>query len=219
MSVQIIKKAVKHINIKVRPTGEVILTAPLQTEDAHIDFILAKRADWIAQKLDFYKMNQPAQAKEYVSGENIRYLGRNYRLKVIQSDEESVKLQRAYLHLFVKDKSDLERKKKLVKAWYKSRAKIHFHKALLKYQPLVKKEVATVTIREMKTRWGSCHPSKAYINLNSSLICKLTECIEYVVLHELAHLEHPNHSKQFYNYMSLHMPDWKRRKMKLERRD
>ena len=219
MSVQIIKKAVKHINIKVRPTGEVILTAPLQTKDEHIDFVLAKRADWIAQKLEFYIKNQPAQAKEYVSGENIRYLGRNYRLKVIQSDEEYVKLQRAHLHLFVKDKSDLEKKKKLVKAWYKGRAKIHFHKALLKYQPLIIKEVKTVTIREMKTRWGSCHPSKAYINLNSELICKPTECIEYVVLHELAHLEHSNHSKQFYNYMSLHMPDWKRRKMKLERRE
>ena len=157
--------------------------------------------------------------KEYVSGENFRYLGRNYRLKVIESKEEGVKLQRGYIQVFVKDTMNYDKKQKLIKSWYTQKAKIHFQKAIEKYKPIVKREIAIIRIREMKTRWGSCNPSKGYINLNLKLIEKPTECIEYVVFHELAHLVHPNHSAKFYNYLSLFMPDWRKRKNRLEESD
>lgn len=216
MSVQIIKKDVKQINIKVKPNCEVVLTAPQDTTDEHIDFVLQKRADWIAKKVDFFNKYQHAANKEYVSGENFVYLGRNYRLKVIESQDEGVKLQRGYLQVFVKDKSNLAKKQRLVKEWYLIKAEEHFHKAIDKYQPIVKEGIANIRIREMKTRWGSCNPAKGYINLNSELIKKPTICIEYVVFHELAHLVYMDHNKKFYNYLTLFMPDWKKRKKKLE---
>lgn len=214
-NLSIIKKDVKNINIRVKPTCEVILTVPLKTTDEHIKFVINKREKWIKQKLEFYKNNQSIDIKEYVSGENFKYLGRNYRLKVIESDKEIVKLQRGYLELFIKDKNNLVKKKLLVDTWYKTKAKIHFKKALDKYHPIIAKDINSVKIREMKTRWGSCNPSKSYINLNLELIKKSTQCIEYVILHELTHLIHTNHNKQFYNYMSVYMPDWKKRKEKL----
>ncbi len=216
MPVQIIKKDIKHINIRVKPNCEVILTAPANTTDEHITFVLKKRAKWIDKKIAFFKEHQPSLPKEYVSGENFCYLGRNYRLKVIENREEGVKLQRGYLQLLVKDKGNFEQKKRLVKIWYMDKAQQHFKKALQKYQSIVQKEVKSVCIREMKTRWGSCNPSKSYINLNSELIKKPTKCIEYVVFHELAHLIYPNHSRSFYNYLSVHMSDWKKRKERLE---
>lgn len=216
MSVQIIKKDVKQINIKVKPNCEVVLTAPQDTTDEHIDFVLQKRADWIAKKVDFFNKYQHAANKEYVSGENFVYLGRNYRLKVIESQNEGVKLQRGYLQVFVKDKSNLAKKQRLVKEWYLIKAEEHFQKAIDKYQPIVKEGIANIRIREMKTRWGSCNPAKGYINLNSELIKKPTVCIEYVVFHELAHLVYMDHNKKFYNYLTLFMPDWKKRKKKLE---
>jgi predicted metal-dependent hydrolase len=215
-NILIIKKDVKHINIRVKPSCEVILTAPLRTTDEHIDYVLKKRTDWISKKLEFYKNNQPANPKEYVSGENFKYLGRNYRLKVILSDIETVKLQRGYLNLFIKDIANLDKKKRLIKEWYTNKANMHFKKALDKYQLIVKKDIKSVKIREMRTRWGSCNPIKSYINLNSELIKKPTQCIEYVVFHELTHLIHKDHSKKFYNYMSVYMPDWKDRKVRLE---
>ena len=217
MSVQIIKKDVKQINIKVKPNCEVVLTAPQDTTAEHIDFVLQKRAGWIKKKINFFKKYQPAVTKEYVSGENFAYLGRNYRLKVIESQIEGVKLQRGYLQVFVKDKNNLARKQRLVKEWYLIKAQEHFQKAIDKYQPIIKKDIANVCIREMKTRWGSCNPSRGYINLNSELIKKPTVCIEYVVFHELAHLIYHNHDKNFYNYLSLHLPDWKKRKGRLEK--
>jgi predicted metal-dependent hydrolase len=110
----------------------------------------------------------------------------------------------------------LTKKKALLDSWYKTKANLHFDKALEKYQQIVKKDIKSVKIREMKTRWCSCNPAKSYINLNSQLIKRSTQCIEYVVFHELTHLIYTDHNKQFYNFMSVYMPDWKNRKDKLE---
>ena len=214
--VKIIKKNVKNITLKVRPNGEAILTAPNSANDEHIKFIMQKRAKWIAQKRAFFASFKMPE-KEYVSGEDFRYLGRSYRLKVLQSKEERVKLQRGYLELFVKDKSDLKRKENLIYEWYHEKAMLYFFNILQEFNKIVKQDIKSVKIRQMKTRWGSCNPYKSYINLNIELIKKPKACIEYVVFHELAHLLYPNHSKKFYDYLTLYMPDWQKRKEILER--
>jgi len=215
-NIQIIKKDIKNITLKVKPTCEVILTVPLLTTDEHIEHILKKRKDWISKKITFYKANDKPQIKEYVSGENFKYLGKNYRLKIIQSDDECVKLQRGYIQIFIKNKSSLEKKKKLLNDWYLLKAENYFKKIIAKYSSIVNVDIQNIRIRKMKTRWGSCNSAKSYINLNSELIKKPSNAIEYVIFHELAHLIHPNHSKEFYNYLSTYMPDWKRRKERLE---
>lgn len=214
--VKIIKKEVKNITLKVRPNGEAILTAPKTASDEHIKFVIKKRAKWITQKRAFFTSFKTSK-KEYVSGEDFKYLGRSYRLKVVQSKEEHVKLQRGYLELFVKDKSDLVRKENLVYEWYHEKATLYFFNILQELNKIVKQDIKSVKIRQMKTRWGSCNPYKSYINLNIELIKKPKACIEYVIFHELAHLLYPNHSKKFYDYLTLYMPDWQKRKEILER--
>lgn len=214
--VKIVRKDVKNITLKVRPNGEAILTAPKTASDEHIKFIIEKRAKWIAQKRAFFASFKTPQ-KEYVSGEDFKYLGRSYRLKVVQSKEERVKLQRGYLELFVKDKNDLERKRNLVYELYNEKATLYFFNILQEFNKIVKQDIKSVKIRQMKTRWGSCNPYKSYINLNIELIKKPKSCIEYVVFHELVHLLHPDHSKKFYDYLTLYMPDWQKRKEILER--
>lgn len=214
--IQITKKDVKNITLKVKPSGEVVLTAPTITSDEHIDFILNKRAKWIEKKKEFYKAFRVIE-KEYVSGEDFKYLGRSYRLKVIESKKQSVKLQRGYLEVYVKNKDDLKQKQNLIYDWYKQKAMLHFFNIVQEFNKIVKKEIKDIKIRQMKTRWGSCNPHKSYINLNIELIKKPKICIEYVVFHELVHLIYPNHSSEFYNYLSLYMSDWERRKAILEK--
>ena len=214
--VKIIKKDVKNITLKVRPNGEAILTVPNSANDEHIKFIMQKRAQWIAKKRAFFALFKTPQ-KEYVSGEDFRYLGRSYRLKVVQSKEERVKLQRGYLELFVKDKSDLKQKENLIYEWYHEKAMLYFFNILQEFNKIVKQDIKSVKIRQMKTRWGSCNPYKSYINLNIELIKKPKACIEYVVFHELAHLLYLDHSKKFYDYLTLYMPDWQKRKEILDR--
>ncbi|KAB7887615.1 DUF45 domain-containing protein [Poseidonibacter ostreae] len=215
-NVKIIRKDIKNITLKVKPTCDVILTVPLKTDDKHISYILEKRKNWISKKVDFFEANNKVEEKEYVSGESFKYLGKNYRLKVIESKIEQVKLLRGYIQVFVKDKTNLNKKQKLLNEWYILKAEKYFQKVVNEYLSIVKKEVKNIKIRQMKTRWGSCNTSKGYINLNSELIKKRRESIEYVIFHELAHLVHPNHSREFYNYLDTYMPDWKKRKDKLE---
>ena len=217
-NVKIIKKDIKNITLKVKPTCDEVLTVPLRTDDKHIEHILKKRNDWINKKIDFFQLNNKIENKEYVSGESFKYLGKNYRLKVIESKEEEVKLLRGYIQIFIKNKMDFKRKEKLLNDWYTKRAENYFEKIVENYLHIVKKEVKNIRIRQMKTRWGSCNPLKSYINLNSELIKKSKESIEYVIFHELAHLIYDNHSREFYNYLNTYMPDWKKRKEKLERR-
>jgi predicted metal-dependent hydrolase len=181
-NIQITKKDVKNITLKVKPSGEVILTAPKMTSDEHIKFI-----------------------------------GRSYRLKVIESKKETVKLQRGYIEIYVKNKNYLKRKQNLVYEWYYEKALLHFFNILQEFNKIVKQEIKDIKIRQMKTRWGSCNPHKSYINLNIELIKKPKICIEYVVFHELVHLIYPNHSKQFYDYLALYMSDWEKRKEILEK--
>lgn len=215
-NIQIIKKDIKNIILKVKPSCEVILTIPITTDDEYINYILKKRKDWIDKKLEFFKSNNKPQIKEYVSGESFEYLGKRYRLKVIEADEEQVKLQRGYIKIYIKNKNNFRKKEKLLNDWYMLKAKKYFEKIINQYSHIINREIKIIRIRQMKTRWGSCNPSKGYINLNSELIKKPKDCIEYVVFHELAHLIHPNHSRSFYNYLDTYMPDWRIRKDILE---
>ena len=214
-NLEIIYKPLKTISIKVKPTLEVVLTVPTNTTQEKIDQILKKRHDWILAQLNYFKkFQQPA--KELVSGESFAYLGRNYRLKVSTATNESIKLIGGYLHVNLSDKSDHNKKLQLIETWYKQKAEDYFKKVIAKYTKIVKQEVAKISIRKMKTRWGSCNPKKSYINLNLDLIKKHVFAIEYVIFHELVHLIHYNHDQKFYHYLATHMPDWKIRKLKLE---
>lgn len=215
-NIQIIKKDVKNITLKVKPSGEVILTAPKITSDEYIEFIVKKRAKWIEKKKEFFASFQVSE-KEYLSGEDFKYLGRSYRLKVIESKKEGVKLQRGYLEIYVKNKNDLKRKQNLLYEWYYEKALLHYFNILQEFNKIVKQEIKDIKIRQMKTRWGSCNPYKSYINLNIELIKKPKICIEYVIFHELVHLIYPNHSREFYDYLALYMSDWEKRKENLER--
>jgi len=214
--VRIVKKAVKRIYLKVKPDGEAVLTVPPDVSQREIDHILEKRAAWIARQRENFAAVPRRTEPEYVSGENIRYLGRNYRLEVIESTEEGVKLQRGRLQLFVRDKKARSIKAGLVQGWLRAKAEHHFTEVLERFAPLVGYRLYRLRIRSMKTRWGSCNPQTGNITLNLRLIEKPKICIEYVALHELAHLVHSNHGRVFYNFLCMHMPDWKKRKALLE---
>ncbi|EKR8080215.1 M48 family metallopeptidase [Campylobacter fetus] len=214
-NILIVKKDVKNITLKVKPTGEVVLTTPKAVSDEYTEYIIKKRAKWIEQKKEFFASFQTNQ-KEYVSGEEFRYLGKSYRLKVISSKDENVKLQRGYLEIRTKNKNDLNKKQNLLYEWYYEKALLHFFSILQEWNKIVKRDIKNIKIRQMKTRWGSCNPYKSYINLNIELIKKPKICIEYVIFHELTHLIYPDHSSKFYEYLSLYMSDWEKRKEILE---
>lgn len=219
MEIDIKRKKVKNITLKVKSLGTIHLTVPLDTSDEFINKFLISKEKWIKDKVKYFKDNYKNDTKKsYREGENYKYLGEYYKLQVISSKREFVSLDidNKVIKLYVKDKQDLERKKELLHKFYLEKAKIILKELTDKYANKLNETYTSIKIRHMKTRWGSCNPVKKYINFNLELIEKPIYSIEYVVLHELAHLRHPNHSKQFWNYVNFYMPDWKLRKQKLK---
>ena len=104
---------------------------------------------------------------------------------------------------------NIDEKKKIMEKWYFENAKKLFPKIMEKWLKILDEHVERVSIKPMKTRWGSCNYVKKYINLNTELIKRTPFEIEYVVLHELTHLKYPNHGKGFYNYIERYMPNYK----------
>lgn len=212
--VQVIYKRVKNANLKVKPNGEVILTVPFRVSEKEVASILEKRADWITEKLNYFK-SLPSQIVNYVNGETVPFLGKNYTLNIIESDKEHVTKHDGHITLYVQNIHDRAKKKNTLDNWYKDQAHNYYTQAIEKYIGFINKPIKSLTIRRMKTRWGSCNQKKGYINLSLELVKKSIPAIEYVVLHELTHLLHYYHDKKFYDCMSLYMPDWKARKAML----
>ena len=215
--IKIHKKKVKNVTLKVKRDGSIHLTVPEAATDDYIERVISNKQEWIESQLKHFNENyEKPKEKEMVSGESFKYLGKNYRLKVIEAKEESVRLYRGYIEIYVKDKNNTAKKQELLKKWYQEKAKKKFAELVHEYEQIVKEDVNNIRVITMQTRWGSCNVESGNINLNLELIKKPRYCIEYVILHELAHLKYPNHNKQFWDYMSVHMPNWEWRKNKLE---
>ncbi|WP_348658515.1 YgjP family zinc-dependent metalloprotease [Heyndrickxia faecalis] len=215
------RKKVKNVNLNIKPDMTIEVTAndrvPL---DFICDFVKTKGA-WILKNVKTFQDVQPYRQseREYVSGETFKYLGKQYRLRVIQEDEEKVKYFRGFIYLYVKDTENVNRKAKLIDEWYREKAQKTFHESLAKMFPLVQKygvDKPNMDLRSMKARWGSALTEKNTILLNTDLIKAPKYCIDYVVLHELIHFKYNDHSDNFYKMLYSLMPDWEKRKAILD---
>lgn len=217
---QVKYKKRKSIRVSVKPSLEVEILAPLETKDEKIKEIVLKRAGWILKQQEYFKKFLPRLTpRYYVSGETHRYLGRQYRLKVIAADKNDVKLKGKFIYIYTINKLNREYNKDLLYKWYKDHAIKKFEKLFEQcYEKLRKYDIKkpTWSIRKMKSRWGSYDPKKNHINLNIELIKSSSYGIEYVIMHELCHVQHLNHDKEFYKFLDIVMPEWKDRKEKLE---
>jgi predicted metal-dependent hydrolase len=207
----------KSLGITVKPDLSVLVKAPVDTSLEKVKEKLRKKAPWIIRQQSFFLYFHPkTPARKYISGETHLYLGRQYRLKIIQNNFESVKLKGMYIEATMNDNSSAEH---LVGEWYLQNAKLKLRTIA---QPLIdnfKKyniEPSSIVLRDMPTRWGSCTP-KGKIILNPELIKAPKGCIEYVIIHELCHLVHHDHTQKFIDLQTKEMKDWEKWKMKLEK--
>ncbi|MDY5304832.1 MAG: SprT family zinc-dependent metalloprotease [Campylobacter sp.] len=190
------KKAVKYLRLKVGQSGEISLSIPLRTKENHILEFLEKNLEWLR------KTSAKIKAKNSAKNENqVEFLGLNYEL-IIDKKASGVSIE--LFSIKAASKADFRR-------FCDQKAKELLNASIARFAPLIARPINHISFKHMRTRWGSCNKAKGYINLNLDLITKKKEFIEYVVLHELAHLVHANHSKDFYALISKHMPDYKAR--------
>jgi len=206
----------KTLAIKVYPDCTVKITAPHHTPLKKIEQHVKQKVPWIIkQQQDFLAYHPLTPGRLYVNGETHLYLGRQYKLRIEQSDMNEVKLFKGRLIVLCKKRAQA---KDILHKWYRDKAFIHFKEILSKVLPLFEKYKISkpeLYIRSMEKRWGSCIPNGKVI-LNPELIKAPKGSIEYVIVHELCHLVYHNHNKAFYNLQEAIMPDWKKWKEKLE---
>lgn len=207
----------KSLGITVTPEMEVLVKAPADTSIEKVKEKILKKAPWIIKQQSFFLSFQPRTPKrKYISGETHLYLGRQYLLQIQIGKEELVKLKGRFISVTAGEKS---KAKDLIVAWYLQHAQSKFYSIAL---PLIDKfkkynvEPGSIVLRDMPTRWGSCTP-KGKIILNPELIKAPKGCIEYVIIHELCHLVHHDHTQKFLDLQTREMKDWEKWKMKLEK--
>jgi len=208
----------KTLAIEVHPDNSVWVIAPINAKEEEIQSRVEKKAPWIAKQQRFFdgrpeKMVTP----EWVSGENILYLGRQYRLKIHQGTSD-VKLAGKYLNVTVENKEDKSKIAALVNTWYLQHARSKFEERLSLLRPILERENLTMNslkIRKLNKRWGSC-TTKNNIVVNADLIKAPINCIDYVLIHEICHLKHHDHGNKFWSLLSKYCPDWLKTKDKLE---
>jgi predicted metal-dependent hydrolase len=218
---QLTRRERKTLSISVKPDLKIEVVAPL---DASIDRVLGKvrkRAPWITRQLQFFGQFQPrTPERKFVSGETHRYLGRQYKLKVVRHMQQEVKLYRGLLIVQTHRPSQSETTKALVEDWFRERAHLKLPERLeICRQNFPNPDEFRPTgliIRTLQQRWGSMTPTGKLV-LNKSLIRASVDAIDYVITHELCHIRHSHHGPDFFKFLDRVMPDWEKRKLKLER--
>lgn len=221
VSVQVIRKKIKNVHLKVFRSLEVVLSVPSTVPNDWIDSFLENHVDWIDSQITKYKKSSGYNNLSSIrSGSSTQLLGKDVRIYKESSLTDRVELDEKKICIFLKDASNEERFQKLFDQWWRNTASDIFQSETEQlYQKIFKKyglNQPKILVRKMKTLWGSCTPSKDKITLNEYLLKADIRCIQYVILHELTHLLYPNHSNEFYDFLTIHMPDWKERKKQLD---
>ena len=207
------------VAIHVHPVGSVQVDAPIGQDLATVHRAVLKRARWIKRHVDGAR-RQRAQAmpRNYKSGESLLYLGRRYQLKVKRQSGRtpSVKLTRGQICVET-DSGDPHLVKERLAAWYRCRAADTFDRRLREIGDRIVwlKTIPDWRIVRMQKQWGSCSPAGAIL-LNPHLVKAPRVCVDYVICHELCHLQEHNHSPRYYRLLGQVMPGWEAVKARLD---
>lgn len=211
----------RTLAISVLPDGTLELVAP---DHAPLEAILsrvARRLGWIkTQRRAFGEMNAVRPAPRFVNGATHRYLGRQYRLKIVKGEVPGVSLRGAFFHMVI-PKADPKEVQQALEAWYRRQSRLQFERRLAPWAEWCRHRnlpQPKLRLRRMPKRWGSALQNGT-ICLNPELIKASSACIDYVIAHEICHLKHHHHGKAFYSELGKLCPDWVSRKKRLESMD
>ncbi len=220
VSVLIERKKMKTCRLKVFPDSTVKFSVPYNASKDWIAKYLTSKVNWITVKLKNFETTKGyAATTEVRTGVSIRFLGEDLIFSVHESCQTIIYKEGKHLYVYSSDISDQAKLLQQFEKWWRQESLKVLELEVDKLYPIIKKykmERPKIMLRKMKTLWGSCSASRGIVTFNQYLTKAKPACIEYVVLHELVHFLYPNHSKQFYNFLSNYMPDWKDRKKVLD---
>ena len=207
----------RTVGITVKRDGELVVAAPVRTSARRLESVVREKLPWVRRKLAEFEALGPApEPRQVVAGELFPYLGREYRLTLTDRPPEPVALAGGVLTV---DRSLDGRARAALLAWYRMQATGYVEDAIARFVPLVGAAPAAVVVRDLGTRrWGVCDHRTLTVSFHWQLVTQPPDLIDYVVVHELAHLHEPNHGKEFWRRVADVLPDCKERRKRLRDR-
>ncbi|MCR5037523.1 MAG: M48 family metallopeptidase [Bacteroidales bacterium] len=211
IDIQVERKPIKNLHLSVYPPdGRVHVSAPEEYTDEKIKLYINKKWAWITEKRAAMTSFNIQSAREYISGEAHYFMGQLYRLKVVRDGRfpQHVEIEGDYIKVTVRPQAEPQHIEGVLYAWYKEQLTPVISGMVDKYIEMLGVEPEHWEVRKMAARWGSCSMAKKKILFNIELAKKPKDCIEYVVLHEMAHLICRTHSKVFRKILDTNLPNW-----------
>ena len=211
MEVDVVFKDIKNIHLSVYPpAGKVRVAAPLRMNLDTIRVFTISKLDWIKKQQRKFREQKRETPREYLERESHYLWGKRYLMNIVEQDAAPrVELEHHRILLFVRPGADEARRQEIVDSWYRNQLKIVVSPLIRKWEQRLEVRMCRLFVRKMKTRWGSCNPSSKSIRLNTDLAKKPKSCLEYIVVHELAHLIEPTHNPRFVAILDHFMPKWR----------
>lgn len=210
--VQIVRKDIKNLHLGVHPPeGHVRVAVPMHVTDERIRLAIIDKLAWIKKQQEEFLAQPRQSAREMVTGECHYFFGKSYRLEVIEhAGKHKVEMAGGNkIRLTVTANTSTESRLKLMNEWYREQLKQVIPKLLEQWQIKIGVVADDWGVKKMKTKWGSCNIEAKRIWLNLDLAKKPTECLEYIIVHELVHLLERHHNARFVAYMDEFMPKWR----------
>ena len=213
----LVRKDVKHVHLSVHPpSGSVSLVAPRETRLEVARAYAITRLGWIKQRQAQLRGQARETPRRFVTRESHYVWGRRYLLTVVEEDARpSVKLSHRRITLTVRPGSDRLTRERAMQAWHRALLHEIVPPLIRKWEPRLGVRASAYFLQRMKTKWGGCNPRSRTIRLNTELVKKPKDLLEYVVVHEMLHLVEPTHSERFMALLEKHYPTWREARAEL----
>lgn len=210
MQVEIVRKDIKNLHLSVLPpSGKVRIAAPAHMNLDTIRVFAISKLAWIRSQQRKMQAQEREAPREYLDRESHYVWGRRYLLKRVEKDAApAIELKHNKLVMQVRPGTDEARCQAILEGWYREQIRAAVPALIYKWEPVMGVKVGRVFVQRMKTKWGSCNSKSCAIRLNTDLAKKPPECLEYIVVHEMAHLIEAAHNARFTALMDLFMPQW-----------
>ena len=215
--VALTRKDVKHVHLTVHPpTGRVTLVAPPGTRTEVARAYAITKLGWIRKQRTQLAAQAREEQRQFVERESHQVWGRRYLMTIAEEDDKpGVKLGHRRLNLRVRPGSSAQKRAEVMHDWHKTLLHLVVPGLISKWEGKLGVCVSGYFLQRMKTKWGSCNPGKGHIRLNTELVKKPKDLLEYVVVHEMAHLLEPSHNERFVAILDRHWPQWRESRAEL----
>lgn len=217
ITISLTRKSVKNVHLTVHPPdGRVSLVAPTNTRTEVARAYAISKLGWIRLQQQALRDQARETQRQYVERESHRLWGRNHLLTIVEADAKpAVKLDHRQITLSVRPGGDAAKRAEVMHAWHKRLLHAVVPDMIARWEPRLGVTVAGYFLQRMKTKWGSCNHAAGNIRLNTELVKKPKDLVEYVVVHEMLHLLEPTHNEQFVQLLARHWPQWRESRREL----